>query len=253
MRQQSQMMTRLYIESKIKTEVIGNPVTVTVRVVHLHGLQSLVVILSGRNGSRATRTIIHIERHTVTTGKLIVSHQLEIMRFVILRRIPVSTIDRAGYARVILAQESTRIRITGPSVQLAGRLLYLEFNAIGISFRINHVRFQMMIHDQPGRTAIIQIIVQFLIVPFHRQLQYLAGCIIICPCCQLPAILGFNIRITQFPGIRRRHNGSIRYLMNILPHGVEACLYGEVIIESIAGRQSELRPLIGLNHFSATH
>ena len=105
MRQQSQMMARLYIESKIKTEVIGNPVTVTVRVVHLHGLQSLVVILSGRNGSRATRTIIHIERHTVTTGKLIVSHQLEVMRFVILRRIPVSTIDRAGYARVILAQE----------------------------------------------------------------------------------------------------------------------------------------------------
>ena len=47
------------------------------------------------NGGTA-RTVIHIERHAVTTGKLVIAYKLEVMRLVILGRIPFSTTIPAG-------------------------------------------------------------------------------------------------------------------------------------------------------------
>ena len=41
-------------------------ITVTVGIVDLHFLQTLVVVLPGRNCGGTARTVIHIERHAVT-------------------------------------------------------------------------------------------------------------------------------------------------------------------------------------------
>ena len=142
------MMAWFHIESKIKAEIIGNPVTIAVCIINLHRFQTLIIILSGRNRSWTSCTVIHIERQTISTGKFIVSYQFEVMWLVIFRRIPFAIIHRTCNTRIILAQESTGICIACPSVQLAGWLLYLELNTISISFRINHICFQMMVHHQ---------------------------------------------------------------------------------------------------------
>ena len=90
------------------------------------------------------------------------------MRLVILGRIPFSTIDGTGYARIILTQESARISIAHPSVQFSYRFLHLEFHAVSISLRIDDIRLQMVVHQDLGGTAIIQIINQLFVISFYR-------------------------------------------------------------------------------------
>ena len=108
--QQCQVVTGFNIERQIHTEIVGNTITVTVGIVNLHFLQTWSPVLPGRNCGGTARTVIHIERHAVTAGKLVIAYRLEVMRLVILGRIPFSTIDGTGYARIILTQESAQTK-----------------------------------------------------------------------------------------------------------------------------------------------
>ena len=74
--------------------------------------------------------------------------------------------------------------------------------------------------------------------------------IIVGACRHLPATLRLDIGVAQLPGICRRHNGSIRYLMDILPHRIETGLYGKIICKGITCRHSEFRSVIGLDDLS---
>ena len=134
---QCQVMTVFHIERKVHTEIIGYTITVSIRIEHLSCTQFLVIILSCRNCSRTTGTIIHVQRQTITTGKLIITHQLEIMRFVIFSRIPVTAIYRFHNTTVFLTKECARISIVYPTVQLTLRLLHLKFYPVCITFGID--------------------------------------------------------------------------------------------------------------------
>ena len=64
---------------------------------------------------------------------------------------------------------------------------------------------------------------------------------------RLPAVLGFDVQVGEFPDVGRRHDGRVRHLMYILVHRVETGLQRKVLLNGIAGRETELGCLIGLD------
>ena len=135
------MMACLHIEREVHAEIIRHPITVAVGVIDLVHSQLLVVILSGRNGSRATGAIIGIQRQAVSAGELIVTHKLEVVRFVIFRWIPVAIVNRTLDALVVLTKEGALVSVAYPSDQLELRLLGFQFHPIGITFGIDDIGF----------------------------------------------------------------------------------------------------------------
>jgi len=175
------------------------------------------------------------------------------MRFVVLGRIPITPINRTSNACIVLTEEGTGIGIVNPSVQLALRFLHFQFHPIRIAFGIDYIGFQMMIHQELGTTAVVQIVLHLLVITFQGELPHTIRCIVIESTCQLPSLLRFDIDITQLPSIRRTHDAGIAHLMNILAHSIEPYLHREIIIERISTRQAELRTVISLQHLVARH
>ena len=105
----------------------------------------------------------------------------------------------------------------------------------------------MVVHQQDGRITIVEVIADMLVIDLCRELVFLAGGLMIDTGSRLPAVLGLDVQVGEFPDISRRHDGSVRHLMDILVHRVETGLQGEVLQEGIAGRETELWCLIGLD------
>ena len=61
-----------------------------------------------------------------------------------------------------------RIMFDGKDVQFSSRFFHLEFHAVSISLRIDDIRLQMVVHQDLGGTAIIQIINQLFVISFYR-------------------------------------------------------------------------------------
>ena len=140
---QCQVMAGLHIERKVHAEIVRHTVTVSVGIESLGSTQLLVVILSCRHGCRTSGAIVHVQRQAISTGELVVAHKLEIMRFVIFCRIPVTIIYRTSNTLVVLTKEGTRISITNPSVQSTSWFLGFQFHSISITFSIDDIRFEM--------------------------------------------------------------------------------------------------------------
>ncbi len=105
----------------------------------------------------------------------------------------------------------------------------------------------MWIHQQHGRIAIIQIVVNVLVVHFGRELVLLVPCLVIDAGSHLPSFLRLDIWVGKLPGVSRRHNRCIRHFMDILVHGVEAHLQRKVFLNGIECRQAQFRSVIGLD------
>ena len=86
-----------------------------------------------------------------------------------------------------------------------------------------------------------------LVIHLCRELILLACCLMIDTGSHLPAVLGLDVEVGEFPDISRRHDRRVRHLMDILVHRVEARLQREVLHQRIAGRQADLRGMIGLD------
>ena len=93
----------------------------------------------------------------------------------------------------------------------------------------------MVVHQQDGRITIVEVIADMLVIDLCRELVFLAGGLMIDTGSRLPAVLGLDVQVGEFPDISRRHDGSVRHLMDILVHRVETGLQGEVLQEGIAG------------------
>ena len=105
----------------------------------------------------------------------------------------------------------------------------------------------MGVHQQHGRIAIIEIVVDVLVVHFGRELVILVPCLIIDTGSSLPSFLRLDIKVGKLPCVSRRHDRRVRHLMDILVHRVEAHLQRDVFLDGIERRQAKLRSLIGLN------
>ena len=90
-------------------EIVWQTVAVSLSIVWLELLQTVVVVLAGRDCSRTTRTVICIHGEAVALSELIVTYKLEFVWTVELCREPVSSIYRISSTLVVLAQEGARI------------------------------------------------------------------------------------------------------------------------------------------------
>ena len=86
-----------------------------------------------------------------------------------------------------------------------------------------------------------------LVVDLCRELILLPRRLMVDTGSHLPAFLGLDIQVGKLPDISRRHDGGVRHFMDILVHGVETCLQRKVVLEGIAGRETDLRRMIGLD------
>ena len=168
------------------------------------------------------------------------------MRLVVIRRIPLAPVDRLFDTSVLLSELGTGIGITHPTVQLPIRLAYHKLHTVGPSFRIDHIRLDMMIHDQVRPVTVIQIIIHGFIIALHGSFQSGPNEILIKPDSHLRTGLRLDIRIAKFPSIRGRHDRGIGQLMDILPHRIVTGLDRESVCELIASGDPELRSLVSL-------
>ena len=223
-------MGRLYIKRQIQAHIVRDPVGVAVCIVGHVFLVIRVVILAGRQRRRTTSGIVEVAGEAVSLGKLIVEHSFHLMGPVILCRIPFSIVQRHSHPLVVLAEHGAGEGVVDPSVQFSCRLLSLKFYAIGLSLGRDHIGLKVVVHQQDCRTAIVEVVVDMLIVNLCRELIFLVSCLMIDTCRCLPAILGLDIQVGEFPDICRRHDGSVRHFMDILVHRVEAGLQGQVLL-----------------------
>ena len=106
----------------------------------------------------------------------------------------------------------------------------------------------MWVHQQHGATAVVQIVADVLVVNLGRELVVFAWGFVVDTRCQLPALLGLDVQVGEFPDVGRRHDGCVRHLMYILVHGVESGLDRQVLLQRIFGRESQLRGVVGLEY-----
>ena len=114
-------MCRLDVEREVHTEIVRDAYTVSFRIEEGSRSDGMVIVLRYRHGLRASGAVVHIERGTVTLGKLIVTHELEVMRLVVLGWIPFAVVHRTDDALVALSEFGSGVGIANPSVQLAFR------------------------------------------------------------------------------------------------------------------------------------
>ena len=105
----------------------------------------------------------------------------------------------------------------------------------------------MVVHQQDGRTAIVEVVADMLVVHLCRELVRLAGCLVIDAGSHLPSVLGLDVKVGKLPDVCRRHDGGVRHFMDILVHRVETQLQREVLLDGVAGGKTYLGGMVGLD------
>ena len=148
MREQRQVVARLDVERGVHPEKVRDAVLITVRIVDK--LPAPVMIFGDRQGDRPSRAIVAIQREAETMRELIVTHELQVVRLIEIGGVPIPLVHGSDDHRVVLPQLRARVGIAYPAVQLPLRFLHHQLHAIGTPLGPQHVRLDVVVHQQLG-------------------------------------------------------------------------------------------------------
>jgi len=100
--QQGKFMRRFHVKGHVKSEIIRNAVAVTISV-HKPPASG-IVIRSHRHGNGPAGAVIHINRQAEPVCEFEISHQFQIVRFVVWSRVPVTVVHGTQNTGIVLAQ-----------------------------------------------------------------------------------------------------------------------------------------------------
>ena len=172
MRKQSQVVARLDVERGVHPEKVRDAVLITVRIVDK--LPAPVMIFGDRQGDRPSRAIVAIQREAETMRELIVAHELQVVRLIEVGGVPIPLVHGIHDHRVVLPQLRARVGIAYPAVQLPLRFLHHQLHAIGTPLGPQHVRLDVVVHQQLGAVPVIQVILHRLVISLQGDLDCIA-------------------------------------------------------------------------------
>ena len=87
--------------------------------------------------------------------ELIVAHELQVVRLIEVGGVPIPLVHGSDDHRVVLPQLRARVGIAYPAVQLPLRFLHHQLHAIGTPLGPQHVRLDVVVHQQLGAVPVI--------------------------------------------------------------------------------------------------
>ena len=247
MEEARQVVRGLDVVGEVKTHVVGQAAGVSVGVVRHVRLIVHVVVLSRRQCRGAAGRVVEVAREAVALGELVVEHGLHLVGPVVVGGVPLAVVQRHGHPLVVLTHQRAREGVAHPPVHLPHGAFRLEFDAVGLSAGGDDVGLEVVVHQQNGRTAVVQVVVDMPVVHLGRELVGFVVGLVIDARCRLPSTLGLDVGVREFPDIGGRHDERVRHHVDVLVHGVEARLEREALVRGIAGRQAQLGGLVGLD------